>query len=199
MHVTVICGTFFTSLTLILITLMSIERWLHMTRRTMLTVRRSCFVVALVSVLQIPVAVFPNLLSDFAPSAMFFVFLVVSVTWTSISYFKVFRIIRRHQQQVQASQSTQNFGQPTTDLAKYRKSVFTILYILGIFIFSYLPFLVITGLFVFNHDMELGVAHIITMLFISLSSFLNPVIYIWRMNDIRNGVKHLLKIFICMQ
>ena len=34
-----IFGTFFTSLTLVLVTLMSIERWLHMTRRSLLTVR----------------------------------------------------------------------------------------------------------------------------------------------------------------
>ena len=43
------CGTFFTSLTLTLITLMSIERWLHTTRRSLLTMRRGCFIVALAS------------------------------------------------------------------------------------------------------------------------------------------------------
>ena len=194
-----ICGTFFTSLTLILITMMSIERWLHMTRRSLLTVRRSCFIVALVTVLQIPVALFPVVWSYFASSVIFFVFLVVSVTCTSISYFKVFRIIRLHQQQVQANESSQNFGQPAIDLAKYKKSVFSILFILGIFYISYFPFLVVTGLFVLKDYTELDMAYMIALLFMSLSSSLNPVVYIWRMNDIRNGVKHLLKLFICMQ
>ena len=194
-----ICGTFFTSLTLILITLMSIERWLHMTRRSLLTVRRSCFIVALVTVLQIPVALFPVVWSYFASSVIFFVFLVVSVTCTSISDFKVFRIIRLHQQQIQANESSQNFGQPAIDLAKYKKSVFSILFILGIFYISYFPFLVVTGLFVLKDYTELDVAYMIALLFMSLSSSLNPVAYIWRMNDIRNGVKHLLKLFICMQ
>ena len=194
-----ICGTFFTSLTLILITLMSIERWLHMTRRSLLTVRRSCFIVALVTVLQIPVVLFPVVWSYFASSVIFFVFLVVSVTCTSISYFKVFRIIRLHQQQVQANESSQNFAQPAIDLAKYKKSVFSILFILGIFYISYFPFLVVTGLFVLKDYTELDVAYMIALVFMSLSSSLNPVAYIWRMNDIRNGVKHLLKLFICMQ
>ena len=194
-----ICGTFFTSLTLILITLMSIERWLHMTRRSWLTVRRSCFIVALVTDLQIPVALIPVAWSYFASSIIFFVFLLVSVTGTSVSYFKVFRIIRRHQKQVQANESSQNFGQPTIDLTKYKKSVFSILFILGIFYISYFPFLVITGLFILKDYTELDVAYMITLLFMSLSSSLNAVVYIWRMNDIRNGVKHLLKLFICMQ
>ena len=53
---TTICGTFFTYLTLVLILLMSIERWLHMNRRLLLTGRRTCFIVAVVSLLLIPVA-----------------------------------------------------------------------------------------------------------------------------------------------
>ncbi len=34
---------------------------------------------------------------------------------TSFAYFKVYRIIRHHQQQVQASETSQNFGQPAID------------------------------------------------------------------------------------
>ena len=52
------CGTYFGSLTVILITFMSIERWLHMTRRSLLTVRRSCYIVAVSSLLLITVVVF---------------------------------------------------------------------------------------------------------------------------------------------
>ncbi len=49
------CANYFNSLTLLLVTLVSIERWLHMTRRSLLTVRRSCLVVAMISVLLIPI------------------------------------------------------------------------------------------------------------------------------------------------
>lgn len=52
------CGTYFLSLTTALITLMSIERWLHMARRSLLTVRRSCLIMAVMSLLLIPVVVF---------------------------------------------------------------------------------------------------------------------------------------------
>ena len=61
---------------------------------------------------------------------------------TSTTYLKIFKIIRCHQQQVQANESSQNFGQPAIDILKYRKSVFSILYILGVSYLTYLPFFV---------------------------------------------------------
>ena len=58
---------------------------------------------------------------------------------TTVFYSKVFQIIHRHQNQIQANQPNQNFGQPSIDLVKYKKSVITILYILAIFAVCYLP------------------------------------------------------------
>ena len=48
-------------------------------------------------------------------------------------YFKVFQIIRLHQNQIHVNQQTHNFGQPAIDIAKYKRSVITIPYILGLF------------------------------------------------------------------
>ena len=54
---------------------------------------------------------------------------LLSISITSFAYFKVFRIICHHQQQVQTNVPPQNFGQLAINLAKYKKSVVTILYI----------------------------------------------------------------------
>ena len=51
-------GAYFSLLTAFLITVMSIERWLHMARRSLLTIRRSCFIVAVGTLLLFPAAVF---------------------------------------------------------------------------------------------------------------------------------------------
>ena len=190
--VTVFCCTFFTYLTLVLVTLMSIERWLHMSRRSLLTVRRSCWIVAVVSLLVIPLAKFQYSPKEAALilGILFFVFLLFCLIATTVSYFKVFRIIRRHQQQVQANK---NSGQPKIDIMKYKKSMFSILYILGVFYVSYSPYLVVTGIFIFKGYEESEVAHMISMTFLFLSSSLNPVIYICRMDDVRQEVKIMLK------
>ena len=197
-HVTTFCGTFFTYLTLVLVTLMSIERWLHMTRRSLLTVRRSCLIVALVSLLAISLAIFhySSMEAAFILNIFFCVFLLFCLIATTISYFKVFRIIRRHQQQVQANE---NSRQPAIDILKYKKSMTSILYILGVFYVSYSPYPVVTVIFILKGYEDLEVAHVILTMFLFLSSSLNPVIYIYRMNEVRNEVKNLIKKLFCTQ
>ena len=195
------CSTYFTAVTLILMALLSIDRWLHMTRRSMITVRRSYCMVTLPSFLLIPFAVLYAQEYYLASSAIMLVILLFSLTATSICYFKVYRIIRHHQQQVQANESSQNFGQPAIDLAKYKKSVVTMLYVLGVSYFSYLPCLVIPVLIIaFNSiSNESQAFFMVSLMFLYLSSSLNPVIYIWRMTDLRNGVKTLLRKCFCKQ
>ena len=190
---TTICGTFFTYLTLVFILLMSVERWLHMNRRSLLTGRRTCFIVAVVSLFLIPVAA---IRCDNASIIIFFVVFFSCLVVTSFAYFKVFRIIRHHQQQVHSNESSQNFGQPAIDLAKYKKSVFTILYILGVFYVFYLPSLFVVVGLIFRIDMRVaGVPFNISILFVFLASSINPMIYIWRMNPILTGVKSFVQKF----
>lgn len=204
-HITALsssCSSYLNVLTILLITLMSIERWLHMTRRSLLTVRRSSFIVASMMVVLIPMAAvrFTHILKQISDpvwtTASFVIFLFCILT-TSIAYFKVFKIIRRHQLQVTANESSQNFGQPAINLAKYKKSVFTILYILALLFASVLPLLVFVGLSLFSNHSDPNLIFQIALTFLFLSSSLNPLMYLWRMTDIRNGVRQFLKHLLC--
>ena len=199
------CGTYFLSLTTALITLMSIERWLHMACRSLLTVRSSCLIMAVISLLLIPVVVL-RLLYVFEKAdrsisdAVLFILLLFCLITTSIAYFKVFQIIRCHQRQLQANRSCQNVGQPPINLAKFKKTVFSILYILAIFYFCFIPFLVYAGFVPSGKypEFEQLVFHIASI-FLLLSPVVNPYVYLWRMNDIRNGVKRLVKQLLCKE
>ena len=197
-------GTYFSSLTLFILTLMSVERWLYMTRRSLLTVRRSYVMMTCTMFLLMPLVAFRllHLLKNthrFVSNASLFVILMFSLAISSTAYFQVVRIIRCHQRQVQAHEPRQSTAQSAIDLVKYKKSVFTILYILGAFYISYLPFVVFIGLsFHFNHS-DLEMAFIISLMFLFLSSAINPLICLWRMNDIRNGVRQLLRKLLCKE
>ena len=197
------CGAYITLLTVSLLTLMAIERWLHMARRTFLTVRRIYFIVAVISaLLMIPFAVFHflrvfnNMYRLATVITFFFVFLFCTIS-TTIAYFKVFQIIRGHKRQIRANEPAQNFCHQAINLEKYKKSVFSMLYILGVFYIGFLPVLLFLGLSVWLSDSQLQLAYIVTSSFLFLSSSLNPLIYLWRMNDIRSGVKQLLTKLFC--
>ena len=198
-----VCGTYLIALTLLVMTFMSIERWLHMSpRRSLVTSRRVRFTLIGLFLLPIPAPVFRSfqllkgrhgLVLNIISVAVLFLCLFA----TSVAYFKVFRIIRHHQQQVRTNEP-QNFGQPAIDLAKYKKSVLSILYIVLLFYLSYLPFLVFLGVYsYFQNHSQVELAFLVANLFFFLSSSVNPLIYLCRMNDIRNGVRQLLRKLCC--
>ena len=122
---------YFGAVTLLIITLMSIERWLHMSRRSPVTSRRGCLTATVLLLIPIPLAFFAALDTVRGRSgrqvntASVACMLVCYVT-TSGTYFKVFRIIRQRQQQVQGNQSSKNFRKPVINLEKYKRSVVSI-------------------------------------------------------------------------
>ena len=193
----IVSGEYFGTTSLLIITILSIERWLHMTRRSLVACRRGFFTFILSFLIPIPFVVFSVL--DFTKdrngregNTTIAVFMSFCYLTTSVAYFKVFRIIRQHQIQVQGNQSSQNFGQPAINLAKYKKSVVLILYILALFSLCFLPMIV--SLAVLAHlgiTLETWAAYSVSLVLLFLSSSLNPGLYVWRMNDIRNGVKQL--------
>ena len=191
-------ATYFISITMVFLTLISIERWLHMSRRSLVTAHRGYFTIAIVLVIPIPlvaVRLFHDVKYETYSSEVYtttLALMLVCFVTTSFAYFKVYQIIRHHQQQIQEHDTSRNFGQPAIDMAKYKRSVVSILYILLLFSVCFLPFLVSSGMFLsLGGSLELGAAFSVSVLFLFLSSALNPGLYLWRMKDIRNGVKQL--------
>ena len=191
-------GSYLMCVTVLILTCMSIERWLQMSRRVLFIQRRAGFVVAgMITLAPIPVSVFRalNILTGSYEDVLTvtFALLLLCLIAISISYFKVFRIIRCHQQQVQARETPQIPGPPAINLAKYKKSMFSILYIVLLFYISYSPFVVFFGVYrSFKNHPVVEVAYVMSLTSVFLSSSLNPLIYLWRMNEIRNGVKQLI-------
>ena len=106
---------------------MSVERWLHMTRRSLLTVRRTYALTSVLIALSIAlgvnhvITVLKRTEFDHTP---YIVFLISCLIVTSIAYFKLFRIIRRHQQQIQTSEVSYGFRQSSIDFCQVQEICF---------------------------------------------------------------------------
>ena len=188
---------YFIATTILLITLMSIERWLYMSRRSSVTSRRGCLTVIIILLIPIPSVVFRVLAHDSYSNSMRVAIIATMLACyltTSFAYFKVYRIIRHHQQQVQANEASQNYAQQAINLAKYKKSVTTMLFILALLSFCFMPFVVSSAIIVSQQQPRIGTysADGVSVILVFLSSALNPGLYLLRMNDIRHGVKQLL-------
>ena len=132
---------FFTCLTVAVIAMAAAERWLCMSRRSLLTVRRVIILyIIIVSLITAFVTVrvfsFRYLSKDIDNllNGAFLTAAAICILVMAVSYYKVFRIIRHHQKGVQANQNP-------LILQNTKKSIFTVLYILALFVISYLPYL----------------------------------------------------------
>ena len=194
---------YLTILTGLTITAMAVERWLLMSHRR-LTVRQVYIILGVFLLIPIPYMVLRRLpgmeqyfdipiVPIMEGSAGTCCFLI-----SSVAYFKVFRIIRQHKQQVHASSNVVT-GQTSIDLEKYQKSVYTILWIMALFLVSYSPYVIFTVFLEFlnvTYEIHTAVLHISTIVML-MSSTLNPFLYIWRLREIREEVKQLIRKILC--
>ena len=195
----ILIGAYLVCLTILVITLMSVERWLHMTHRSLLTSHLGYRFVVLSLLAPVPLVTLQalNLITKkmkLETNAVMGAYGLSCYLATSVAYFKVFRIIRQHQQQIHTNQSRQNCGQPAINLAKYKKSIFSILYILALFSLCVLPFIVSPFLLVLlGEDNRRWAPYHLSCVFLFLAPCLNPGLYIWRMKEVRDGVKKLCR------
>ena len=183
-------GLFFTSVTTANIAFMAIERWIHMNRRSLLTKRRVIVIdsVILVFLLALVPGNHVNMRITWI-TALCLALLSISVT--SVTYFKLFQLINRHRHQVKMSELSHNFTPPPVNAARYKKSVFTILYILVVFLLTNLPYVCCAAVVYASGDVRertLTALDVCTTILFASSS-VNPLLYYWRMRDIREGVK----------
>ena len=121
---------------------------------------------------------------------------LLSFLLISISTMRVFQIVRRHQLRIYDQSVAVNHLQLQTNnvnILKCRKSAVTILYIYGLFLIFYLPFfisLVIEVLVGYTKSVKVAYTYTATVVFIN--SFVNPLVYCWRIGEIRRAVKNIL-------
>lgn len=196
-------ATYFIAVTILLLTVMSVERWLHISRRSMVSSLHVsvCLTAIVFVVVPAPVTVLRTL-ETIRPGSIGRVLYIVNITMmlvcfciTFLAYVKVLRAIRGQQQPVEVlNTSCQRFGQTAITLAKYKKSVITILCIVALFCLCFFPYVISLGVFIrskFNDGINVVLSVSLVLLF--SSSSLSPCLYLWRMNDVRNGVKLLFR------
>ena len=191
-------ASFFRAAVLLLVTLLSIERWTHMRRRFLMTHSRRNVMVAVIVIVPVSITVLLTRglqTTDKASLAFIGVFMLLCYLITFFAYFKVYRIIRQHQQQIHENQS-QSFERSTINLAKYKRSVKSVLYIFIFFSLTFFPVFAVVA-FMLTREyipcLEAFAVYYIALVICFLSPSLNPALYVWRMNDIRNQVKNLFR------
>ena len=163
---------------------------LHLRYSTIVTVPRVSQTVLLLWVLSTTIIIPRFWMRNWIilPAIMF----VVTFLVTIVSTVKIFQIVRRHQRQINQQQESVQVN--TVNMFKCRKSAVTALYVYGLFLLFYLPSFAtnlvnyITG---YTINVKIAFDYAATAVFIN--SFLNPIVYCWRIKEIRRVVKNILR------
>ena len=123
-------------------------------------------------------------------------FLVASV----FCYVKIFLKLRQHQGRVQdrRNQEQQNEGLPRPlNMQRYKRTVSSIAWIQMTMVACYVPFIVATVLNRYRRDNDIAWNASVTMLY--LNSSLNPLVFCWKMKEIKRAVKNTVTQSCCLQ
>jgi len=120
---------------------------------------------------------------------------VVCILFSAMFNFKIYFAVRRHRSQIQGLQIQQVAqNDQVTNAVGLRKSAVDVFYVYLVFLLCYLPsicsFLVVV---IFNLNTAAKVFYMSSITLLFLNSSLNPVIYCWRMRQIRLAVMDIVK------
>ena len=186
----------FTCVSMLTMTAISVDRYIalffHLQYHEIVKTRRVCVVLAIIwsfAALLESIWYWKAVLHD---ALAFFVFLVCFLV-ICVAYIRIYRGLRHqhsHQVQDQAQQQTGN----TLDLAKYRRTASSMLWIYGLFILCYVPcFCVYFIADFYPRNVLIYCLLEFSRTLVFLNSCLNPFVYCFRLREIRAKVLQTLR------
>ena len=126
---------------------------------------------------------------------------LLGIMISSFCYTKIYRTLRLSQAQVQSQghQGQQNEEATPLNKARYKKTVSTALWVQMASLVCYLPFVLVIG-FVSITEHETPSFNFVSCLSTSLmlsNSTINPILYCWRIREMKRAVKHTIRQFCC--
>ena len=200
-------GLIFCGVSMLTLTAISVDRLLALMQglryKQMVTLRRAWILVIsfwpLTIVVVITVFYNPSI-RDFVLGTITFLFLIISSCCYAKIYFALRKLqARSHQRQRRRCfpGQSKNGGTPL-NIARYRKTVTSALWVQITLVSCYLPYGVVTTIYAitghFSPSMDLTWE--ITVVLVLLNSSLNPFIYCWKIKGIRQAVKDITSRFV---
>ena len=129
--------------------------------------------------------------------SIFAIEVVLCLIASNCCYTKIYRVLHQNRSQVQhhVQQGQQNQGQNALNIARYRKTVSTALWVQITLVACYLPFATMAVVTFFYGPLP-KLAWYPPLTLIMLNSTLNPFLYCWKIREMKKAVKDtIIKLF----
>ena len=132
----------------------------------------------------------------------FIALIMVSIIISLFSYIKIFLTLRHQQAQVQGHVQPEQSSRVRSvlNIARYKKTVYSVAWIQFAMLACYGPFIVMVFLSNFGnvgYSTEVMIAVEVSLCLFFSNSSLNPVLYCWRIKDVRQEVKNTIRNCLC--
>ena len=189
------CGLSFATATVI-----SVDRLLALLlglryRHTVTLRRVRCLVVCFLLASIVTGFIYSVSSPDFANSAGFVV-LITSLFIAVFSYVKIFLRLQQHQAQVRqhVGHEQTNSGAISLNIERYKKIVSTMALVQLALVFCYFPLFIFLTLATTTNWLKTGsIFHSSSLTVVYFNSTLNPILYCWKICEIREAVKTTVK------
>ena len=187
-------GTILTSASLLTLTAISVDRLLalllRLRYRQVVTLTRARWI--LITFWVLPVG--------HATARLFWnipiirILIPLCLVTSTFSHIKILLTLRRHQSQVQDHVQQPNQTNQL-NITRFRKTASTALWLQFTLIFCYLPLVISVYLISKSELSSSFIGYTLTLVF--LNSSLNPVLYCWKINEVRQAVKETIRQKLC--
>ena len=129
-------------------------------------------------------------------------FIIFFIIVSTFSYTKIFLTLRHQQAQVQGHVQPEQSSRVRSvlNIARYKKTVYSVAWIQFAMLACYGPYIVMAFLLHFgniDYSTEVIIADEVFLCLIFSNSSLNPVLYCWRIKDVRQQVKNTIRKCLC--
>ena len=186
------------SVSLLVLTAISVDRllalWLGIRYRQVVTLRSVYITVIVMWVLPI-VATTSYIWNPQLLSLLLYIHLSLCLSIIIFSYMKIFFMLRHYQIQVTVAQEQPRQAIPL-NIARYRKAVYSALWVQFTLFICYLPFGItqaLTDLKSVRFSSSVYLAKTFSFTFVFLNSALNPLLYCWKIKEVRQAVRDAIR------
>ena len=114
------------------------------------------------------------------------------------SYTKIFLSLRHHQVSLKHQGSREQPRKAPLNMARYRKAVTSALLLQLTLVVCYVPFAIADALMTqVKPSPTLFIVREFTVTLVHLNSSLNPILYCWKIREVRQAVKEIIREFLC--
>ena len=122
---------------------------------------------------------------------------LVGLLVTTVAYFRIYKTVRHHRNQIQSQCQTLNAQ--AMEALRERKSAINALIVYIVFLACYVPYLCCTiFLMVDKLRVSFLAGYQISLFLLLLNSSINPLVYCWRYREIRHISKNIVKDVLCI-